>query len=123
MLATNFQAAAQLGVGTVRVRIVPKINGQHVVLNDSLYGTQSGDSLYVDVLRFYLSQVVLRGKGGTVYQEQLSFHLIDAAESGSTEILLHQVPTGMYDALSFCVGTDSATNVAGVLGGDRKSVV
>lgn len=104
-------------VGAVEIRIEPRVNGQPLALGGRLYRSPAGDSLYVDLLRFYISAVRLQGPDGS-YSEPGSYHLIDAEEDDSQTIVLKNVPAGRYTTLSFLVGTDSLTNVSGALGGD-----
>ncbi len=105
------------GYGTLRITIAPQFAGQPLVLADRLYGTPAGDSLYVDLLRFYLTALQLEGEGSD-YREQDSYHLVDAEDSSSQTIVLQHVPAGRYATLRFTVGTDSLTNVSGAMGGD-----
>lgn len=103
--------------GTVEITIEPEFFGQTLVLGNRLYHTPKGDSLYLDLLRFYISSVQLQGTKG-VYKEPNSYHLIDIEENDSPKILLKNVPLGQYTQLRFLIGTDSLTNVAGAMGGD-----
>lgn len=99
--------------------ITPQMDGVPLILNDRLYRTPNGDSLYVDVLRFYLTSVQLVGNAKTRrFVEKDSYHLFDAKETGGHTIALNNVPAGRYDSLCFFVGTDSLTNVSGAMGGD-----
>ena len=113
----GFLTRPDSGMGTVEIRFEPQVSGQVLVLNNQLYHVPEGDSFYLDVLRFYVSDVQLKGKG-ILYREQDSHHLIDAEESGSQTVVLKNVPTGCYEMLSFNIGTDSLTNVSGAMGGD-----
>lgn len=104
--------------GTLQITIIPKFDGAPLILNNQQYRTQNGDSIYIDLLRFYLSSVQVQGGNNTRFIEQDSYHLFDAEETGSHTIILNNVPAGRYDSLCFFVGTDSLTNVSGAMGGD-----
>lgn len=110
--------AASGNTGSVQLYIEPKFSGQALVLNNQIYRSQNGDSLYIDLLRFYMSSIQLTGKHGLMYTEPDSYHLIDAEETPSGAILLKNIPAGIYDSLRFNLGTDSLTNVSGAQGGD-----
>lgn len=105
-------------VGMVQLFIVPQVNDLPLVLTQKGYATPGGDSTYIDVLRFYISRVQLKNKNGALFQEKDSYHLFDAEEDGHRIFTVDKVPVGTYDSLFFCVGTDSLTNISGVMGGD-----
>lgn len=105
------------GTGTLVVSIAPQYAGQPLLLGQQLYHSPSGDSFYVDALRFYLSAVQLQGKRAE-YREKDSYHLIDAEDSSRLTFVLKDVPAGTYASLCFDIGTDSLINVSGALGGD-----
>lgn len=75
------------------------------------------DTLTIDVLRFYISNLRIYNEGSLVYKEPNSYHLIDIQETGSLAISIDSILPS-YDSLSFTLGTDSLTNVSGVMGGD-----
>lgn len=100
----------------MEIVVEPQFSGHPLTLAKQLYHSPNGDSLYVDVLRFYLSSVQLQGKG-LDYREKDSYHLIDAEDGASQTIVLTGVPIGTYQSLRLDIGTDSLTNVSGALGG------
>ncbi|MBP6827592.1 MAG: hypothetical protein KA165_13605, partial [Saprospiraceae bacterium] len=63
--------------GTLQIAIDLRFSGQPLVLGSQLYHTANGDSLYVDAVRFYLTNIQLRGET-SVFEEPQSYHLIDA---------------------------------------------
>ncbi len=72
----------------------------------------------MEVLKFYVSNMVLLHEGRVVWTDGSGPHLIDASASRSLAIPL-AVPAGRKpDARRFTLGIDSATNVSGALGGD-----
>lgn len=103
--------------GTLQIAIDLRFSGQPLVLGSQFYHTANGDSLYVDAVRFYLTDVRLHGET-SVFEEPRSYHLIDAEENASQTIVLKNVPAGNYETVSFYIGTDSLTNVSGAMGGD-----
>lgn len=117
VIAFGFALHPDRGSGTLKITLLPRFSGEPLVLGNQLYHTQQGDSLYVDMLRFYLSNIQLQGRG-TAFSEKNSYHLIDAEESASLTIELKNVPAGNYESLCFYAGTDSLANVSGAMGGD-----
>jgi len=76
------------------------------------------DDKQVDLVRFYISSVELLHGAEVVWKEQKSYHLIDFTDSASLMQLLATPDNIQFDHIRLNVGIDSATNVAGVTGGD-----
>jgi hypothetical protein len=118
LIAGFFVSKTFAQTGQLSIQVHPTFAGKSLELGNTLYHSSNGDSLYVDVLRFYITDMTLHQKKLVKFKEPLSCHLIDAEEPGSQTINLQQVPVGRYDAISFNIGTDSSTNVSGAIGGD-----
>lgn len=87
------------------------------VLNDTSVLHQEKRVTFTQ-LRFYLSGFTLLLKDSVVWQEENSFHLIDASQPESQQWKAN-LPDGLdYDALQFAIGVDSATSCSGAMGGD-----
>lgn len=114
---SSFSQPKPAEYGTVIVEINLQGSGQALVLGEKQYHSNSGDSLYLDLLRFYLSAIQLQGSG-IHFSEANSYHLIDAEIPASQTIVLEHVPIGQYDAIKYCIGTDSLVNVSGAMDGD-----
>jgi hypothetical protein len=80
------------------------------------------DSVQFETLRFYISDVVLLKNGKTVFTEENSYHLLDAANERSMSISLYAPASVSYDAVQFNLGIDSIVNASGALGGDLDPV-
>lgn len=103
--------------GQIQLAFLPSFQGMPLQL-DHPYVTAQGDSVRIEALRFYISQVELREQGKTVWKESNSYHLIDLAHPESLHRKL-ACPGGLvFDQLCFAVGIDSSTNVSGAMGGD-----
>ncbi len=101
---------------SLTIEFVPLLHGQPL---DA--GAAAGAEFSVTAFRCYLSNVRLSGKGGPAPSEPDRYHLLDAADSASLSITPHLFRSysgTRFDTLEFLVGIDSATNVAGVYGGD-----
>jgi hypothetical protein len=96
----------------------PAFGHSGLVLNDSVYTLNSGDSIRFETLRFYVSAVELGIDDKIVWKEENSFHLVDAFDKMSLQIMLANVPAVPFNKIKFNVGIDSTTNVSGVMGGD-----
>ena len=71
----------------------------------------SGDSLTTNLLKYYISNVVLTKADGSTYTSPNSYYLIDPENN---EIEINNVPTGEYNGFSFIVGVDSTANCSGL---------
>lgn len=112
-----FSRSQACETGNLQIAIDLRFSGEPLVPGSKLYHTANGDSLYLDAVRFYLTNIQLRGET-SVFEEPRSYHLIDAEENASQIIVLKNVPAGNYETISFYIGTDSLTNVSGAMDGD-----
>ncbi len=112
-----WSGAADHRIGSCEITIAPQYAGQPLVLRNQLYPGSGSDSLYIDLFRCYISSIRLEG-AGLNYEENNSYHLIDAEDSSSLTIVLKNVPVGKYRSIRFNIGIDSLTNVSGAMGGD-----
>ena len=87
-------------------------------LSDTAYSWNKSDTLKIESLKFYISLIELSNQSKTVWKEENSFHLIDAANKKSTIIVLNIPKNLVFTELIFKLGIDSLTNVSGALGGD-----
>ncbi len=86
--------------------------------NADSYYKLGKDSVLIETLKFYVSQLELLQNGKTVYEEKNSYHLMDFSNSKTSEILLAMAGDVEFNQLKLSLGIDSVTNVSGALGGD-----
>ncbi len=101
-----------IGIAQIQLEIKPIYNGIPLSLNTV------HDSLTIETLKFYLSHFELNNDGKNVWQEENSFHLIDAENPTSLIFILPVKPDLNYNQLSFSLGVDSLTHASGAMGGD-----
>lgn len=106
------------GSGILEITFQLQMHGKPLALADSCYLTSSGDRIFIDQFRFYVSALELQSKNTGAFRESDSYHLVDAEEIPSQTLILKNVPAGGYESLFFYVGTDSLINVSGAMGGD-----
>jgi hypothetical protein len=106
--------------GTLWVNVHPAFGKEDLILSDKMYVTANGDSIHVDVFKFYLSSLCLNGS--KTFCEKESYHLIDAEDPKTLSILIKNIPNGDYENLSFALGVDSLKNTQGVLTGDLDPI-
>lgn len=103
---------------TESIEFIPVFGNEDVHANDFYFQWNNTDSIRIETLKFYISEIVFLQDDKIVWKEKNSFHLIDAS-SPKTLILALVVPSSTsYNKLKFNIGIDSVTNVSGVFGGD-----
>ena len=71
------------------------------------YIVESGDTIKVSMIRYYISNVYLTNENGDTLKIENSYYLID---TDGKEIELTNIPTGTYKSLCFGFGVDSSAN-------------
>lgn len=107
--------------GSLKVEVTNVMGGEAMslsTLTDKWYTNSAGDSLKINVYKYYISNIVVRMADGKTYTEPESYHLINQEDPETRKITLTNVPTGKYTSISFLVGVDSVHNVSGAQAGD-----
>lgn len=92
--------------------------GEQALVLDSIYIIENNNTIQIENLKFYISNLALYKDHKLVWAEKLSYHLYDQAVSETHSLKLTMPANITYDQLKFDVGIDSLTNVSGALGGD-----
>ena len=99
----------------ITITIEPVYNGQSLKLSDKCYVNEHGDSLFIDLFRFYITNLKLSGTSSILDSNS---HLVDAEQKVSHTFPISNINTGSYTSLSFTIGVDSITNTNGANNGD-----
>ncbi len=94
--------------GMVEIKF-DNIVGQDDLTLGKEYKNAAGETFKVDLLQYYISNIVLKSESGSKYvvpQEQ-SYFLIKENDANSQKIQLSNVPEGNYNEVTFTVGVDS----------------
>lgn len=87
-------------------------------VNTSIIKLNSKDSIQLETLKIYISELSILNDKNVIWKEQNSFHLIDFSHP-STLLLILKLPSYQsFNKLKFNLGIDSLTNVSGAMGGD-----
>jgi hypothetical protein len=105
------------GTGSLRINMVPMFGDSLLELSNESYVTANGDTLTVNMFKFYVSNIVLTDNAGGTYEVPDSYYLINAANTASQTIAIYDIPGGHYTNITFLVGVDSARNVSGAQDG------
>lgn len=104
--------------GKVTITIEPVFNGAPLKPGEQAYVNQHGDTLSVDLFRFYMTQIGLtRVNSKTTDVCMICSHLVNAEDTASCSFTL-DFPEGNYETLSFILGVDSIANTSGANSGD-----
>ncbi len=80
---------------------------------NTVYQNGSGEDVEFSLVKYYISNIKLEKMDGTVWEEENSYHLMDASNSASALLKLTNVPAAEYHKLTYTIGVDSARNVSG----------
>lgn len=105
------------GQGSVRIIIEPVFNGEPLRLNERIYVSQHGDTLSVDLFKFYMTRIAFVGDSKSPGACKFCSHLVDAEDSATCAFSI-AFPEGIYTELSFVLGVDSIANTSGANDGD-----
>lgn len=108
-------ASSQTAVNSIKFNLL--YNGNEI-RPGSLPKNSGADSLSIETLRFYISEIQLLNEKKVVWSERNSYHLLDAFEKRSLTWQLKGVSKTTFNKVIFKLGIDSATNMAGAMGGD-----
>jgi hypothetical protein len=105
--------------------IIEHYFGNQPLKFDQAYPTESGDTIYINKLQYYLSNFCLKTADGMVWQEPSSYHLLKLEEGKNClKIDLNPAKTHKqaYTSLSFGLGIDSLRNHAGAQTADLDPI-
>ena len=98
----------------VNLKVAPIFEGIPLIIDEESDGNQS----IIQTFKCYLTAFEFIQDGNVVWQEKKSYHLIDASDSSSLELMFRMPEELNYDHISFTLGVDSLTSVSGAMGGD-----
>lgn len=101
----------------ISLRINPVFGTENLVLTDRFYLLNQTDSVRIDKLKFYISNIRFLNHEREVYSFHGNYFLINPADSASLEINLPAPKFQPYNKISFDIGVDSTISVNGVQSG------
>lgn len=96
----------------------PVFGNEILQLNNSKYTLSNSDSIQVETLRWYISQIEFLMNHKIVWNENQSYHLMDVANPESCRFKFNMPASIHFNQIRFFLGIDSITNNSGALGGD-----
>ncbi|MBP6512727.1 MAG: hypothetical protein KA347_08660 [Bacteroidia bacterium] len=113
LVLSHFFSVAQ----RVNISFNAAIDGKEHLL-DSLVVKNEKDTLLINQLKFYISNIQFLKDDEIVFTELNSYHLIDFNMPASTSLFIKTFRSISYNSIRFYLGIDSLTNVSGALGGE-----
>lgn len=114
------QAMAPISSPTVDATIRLELQIRHHFEESDLqldydYATGNGGTVILTKFKYYLSHLELVTSNGSIWKAKEVYHLVDINdETASTyKIILDNIPSGVYEQLSFAIGVDSVANHSG----------
>ena len=86
--------------------------------NNKKYISELKDTLEIDVLRFYISNIKFQYSDATTFSESNSYHLIDIENPKSLQIPITKTLDKALSKVTFSIGVDSLASVSGAMSGD-----
>jgi hypothetical protein len=103
---------------SIQFSIIPTFGATTLHLSDSAFYANDTTHLQITAVKCYISNIQFLKNGKIVLEEKNSYHLVDASEKKSLKISINNQQNISYDQLKFNLGIDSATSVAGAMGGN-----
>ncbi|MCH2224254.1 MAG: hypothetical protein MK066_05740 [Crocinitomicaceae bacterium] len=96
--------------------------GQTTLKFSTSCNTSNDTSYVIDKLRFYVSNIAFETKTGETIKDTIIAYLIDKEDSNSFTIDFPTISRSSIRAVHLTLGTDSLTNISGVLDGDLDPI-
>jgi len=81
------------------------------------YKNANGDTVEINKLKYYISNIVVTKNDNSTFSEPESYHIIDRSNPASNLLTITNVPFASYKSISFMLGVDSTRNVSGAQSG------
>lgn len=101
---------------TITLSFLPYFGKDSLVINKNYFSETINDSVSIQSLRFYLSDINLIKNGRKIYQVKNQPNLIDISKK--LQVKLFTKSELEFDSIQFDIGVDSLSQVSGAMGGD-----
>jgi len=90
------------------------VGEKQLVLDDSTYFNSLNQSFTISKFNYYIGQIhLIKTNGEEVILKEYHFVSEDEEKTESKKIILNNIPSGEYCAMSFIIGVDSLDNCSG----------
>lgn len=120
LLALFFSACKQPQVidpdAEITLKYTNQVDGSDIQFGVRKYTNAGGNSYQVDMLKYYISNVILFDtKGGSVTVPD--YFLVDGKKADQQSFTINKVPNGTYNKIRFYMGVDPVRNHTGAQDG------
>jgi len=102
---------------TSYIQFVATFDQRPISLDTKYIASNNGDSISIETLKFYISDITFLNNHKSVYKEKVQFHLVNALDTVQSFIKLSKPLAAQHTKIQFLMGIDSSTNASGALGG------
>ena len=103
--------------GNLNITMKNMVGTEDLVLSDLRYTNAAGNLYSINLLKYYMSNVVLHKKRGGNVNVSI-YKLIDASNNSTCTFSVGNLDAGDYDSISFGLGIDQGRNHTGAQDGD-----
>ncbi|MFN4082073.1 MAG: MbnP family protein [Bacteroidia bacterium] len=114
---TNFSGILINKEGSISISINHQYDGKPLLFDSVYYTMASGDTINVERLRYYISNITLVEPNGNE-QNLKSYHLINPKVNRNLTFKINNVKPGIYNKIKYLIGIDSLTNSTRVGSGE-----
>lgn len=104
----------------VQISFTPTWSNETLILGKYYPISNSNDSVRVDVVKFFITNISIWKQGNQVYSSPVKHHLINLETNNTINLNIPQQIS--YDTIQFFIGTDSITNTSGAMAGDLDAM-
>jgi hypothetical protein len=115
-----FDTYLRVNAQQTSILFVPTWSNETLILGKYYPISNSNDSIRVDVVKFYITNISLWKQGNQVYISPIQHHLINLETNNTIDLNIPQQIS--YDTIQFFIGTDSTTNTSGAMAGDLDAM-
>lgn len=99
--------------GQVALAFTNMAGGEPLVLDNTSYVNENGDTFTVSGYAYYISNISFSTSDGKTFAEPESYHLITETEDTSKSFIINNIPEGNYTSVKFLIGVDETRNTSG----------
>ena len=116
-----FQINSQNKSDSLAVNFHLKFNKLPLELNKK-YVSASNDTLTIETFRCYISNIQIQYVDNTIFTQKDSYHLLDFDNPNSFQVPITKKRDELISKVTFSIGIDSVTNIAGAMAGDLDPI-
>lgn len=109
-------------LGSIRLNFNHYVGDSLLKLDSNVYVNNLNQDFSVSLLKYYVSNVSLININSEVIKLPNTFFLISADDKSTSNIIINDIPYGVYKEISFILGVDSLHNCNGIQSGSLDPI-